>query len=147
MASALASALSVLDVSDETVRAAGGVVHREGASGVEVIVVHRPRYDDLSLPKGKLLRGESHRDAALREVKEETGFDCELEDELPEVAYVDSLGRPKIVRYWMMRAVAEETFHPTPEVDEVRWVPLEEASEMLTYPHDRKLIRHVMART
>jgi 8-oxo-dGTP pyrophosphatase MutT (NUDIX family) len=147
MASALASALSVLDVSDETVRAAGGVVHREGASGVEVIVVHRPRYDDLSLPKGKLLRGESHRDAALREVKEETGFDCELEDELPEVAYVDSLGRPKIVRYWMMRAVAEETFHPTPEVDEVRWVPLQEASEMLTYPHDRKLIRHVMART
>lgn len=122
-------------------------MHREGASGVEVIVVHRPRYDDLSLPKGKLLRGESHRDAALREVKEETGFDCELEDELPEVAYVDSLGRPKIVRYWMMRAVAEETFHPTAEVDEVRWVPLEEASEMLTYPHDRKLIRQVMART
>lgn len=147
MASALASALSVLDVSGGAVRAAGGVVHREGASGVEVIVVHRPRYDDLSLPKGKLLRGESHRDAALREVKEETGFDCELEDELPEVAYVDSLGRPKIVRYWMMRAVAEETFHPTAEVDEVRWVPLEEASEMLTYPHDRKLIRQVMART
>jgi 8-oxo-dGTP pyrophosphatase MutT (NUDIX family) len=147
MASALASALSVLVVSGGAVRAAGGVVHREGASGVEVIVVHRPRYDDLSLPKGKLLRGESHRDAALREVKEETGFDCELEDELPEVAYVDSLGRPKIVRYWMMRAVAEETFHPTPEVDEVRWVPLEEASEMLTYRHDRKLIRHVMART
>jgi 8-oxo-dGTP diphosphatase len=147
MASALASALSVLVVRGGAVRAAGGVVHREGASGVEVIVVHRPRYDDLSLPKGKLLRGESHRDAALREVKEETGFDCELEDELPEVAYVDSLGRPKIVRYWMMRAVAEETFLPTPEVDEVRWVPLEEASEMLTYPHDRKLLRHVMART
>jgi 8-oxo-dGTP diphosphatase len=147
MASALAGAPSVLDVSDGVVRAAGGVVLREGPSGVEVIVVHRPRYDDWSLPKGKLLRDESHRDAALREVKEETGFDCELEDELPEVAYVDSLGRPKTVRYWTMRAIAGETFRPTPEVDEVRWVPLDEASEMLTYSHDRELVRHVTART
>ena len=114
---------------------------------MDVIVVHRPRYDDWSLPKGKLLRDETHRDAALREVKEETGLDCELEDELPEVAYVDSLGRPKTVRYWTMRAIAGESFRPTPEVDEVRWVPLDEASEMLTYPHDRALVRHVTART
>jgi 8-oxo-dGTP diphosphatase len=146
VASALSSPAPVLDVSEGTVRAAGGVVLREGADGVDVIVVHRPRYDDWSLPKGKLLDGESHRDAALREVKEETGFDCELEDELPRVAYVDSLGRPKVVRYWTMRAAAEDSFRPTPEVDEVRWVPLQEASDMLTYAHDRELVRHVTAR-
>jgi 8-oxo-dGTP pyrophosphatase MutT (NUDIX family) len=134
-------------VSAAIVRAAGGVVLREGPSGVAIILIHRPRYDDWSLPKGKLLRGESHRDAALREVKEETGFGCELEDELPNVAYVDSLGRPKVVRYWMMRAVAEDEFLPTPEVDEVRWVPIEEATEMLTYLHDQELVRHVMAGT
>jgi 8-oxo-dGTP pyrophosphatase MutT (NUDIX family) len=129
------------------VRAAGGVVLRKEPSGVVLIVVHRPRYDDWSLPKGKLLPGESHRDAALREVEEETGLGCELGEELPEVSYVDSLGRPKVVRYWTMRPVAEGAFRPTPEVDEVRWVSLHEASDLLTYPHDRELVRHVMART
>ncbi|HEV8564977.1 MAG TPA: NUDIX hydrolase [Actinomycetota bacterium] len=129
------------------VRAAGGVVLREGPSGVVLVMVHRPRYDDWSLPKGKLLPGESDRDAALREVEEETGLGCELGEELPEVSYVDSLGRPKVVRYWTMRPVAERAFRPTPEVDEVRWVSLQEASDLLTYPHDRELVRHVMART
>ena len=134
-------------MSEAPVHAAGGVVLREGPSGVALAVVHRPRYDDWSLPKGKLLPGESHRDAALREVEEETALGCELEEQLPEVAYVDSLGRPKVVRYWTMRAISEASFRPTPEVDEVRWVSLQEASELLTYPHDRELIRHVLART
>jgi 8-oxo-dGTP pyrophosphatase MutT (NUDIX family) len=133
-------------VSESAVRAAGGVVLREGPSGPALVLVHRPRYDDWSLPKGKLLRGESHRDAALREVEEETGLGCKLEDELPEVEYIDSLGRAKVVRYWTMRPVSERSFLPTAEVDEVRWVPLKEAGELLTHQHDRDLVRHVMAR-
>jgi 8-oxo-dGTP pyrophosphatase MutT (NUDIX family) len=142
-----AAGRAVLDVSEAPVRAAGGVVLRDDPSGPTLVLVHRPRYDDWSLPKGKLLRGESDRDAALREVEEETGLSCELLEELPVVAYVDSGGRPKVVRYWRMRVAGESTFEPTPEVDEVRWVPLREANDLLTYPHDRELVRHVLARS
>jgi 8-oxo-dGTP diphosphatase len=123
------------------------VVLRDDPSGPTLVLVHRPRYDDWSLPKGKLLRGESDRDAALREVEEETGLSCELLEELPVVEYVDSGGRPKVVRYWRMRVAGESTFEPTPEVDAVRWVPLSEANDLLTYPHDRELVRHVLARS
>ena len=80
------------------VSAAGGVVERDGL----VAVVHRPRYDDWSLPKGKLDRGESWEQAALREVREETGLECELGEQLPTVRYMDQRGRPKTVRYWRM---------------------------------------------
>jgi 8-oxo-(d)GTP phosphatase len=131
---------TVLDVSrdlDEQgrVRAAGGIVVRDRT----VLVVHRPRYDDWSLPKGKSEVGESDEATALREVLEETGLECELEDELPSAAYVDSLGRPKFVRYWRMRAVGGE-FVPGDEVDEVRWLRLEEARPLLTYEHDRAVL-------
>jgi len=133
-------------VTPSPVRAAGGVVLRRDPSGVRLVVVHRPRYDDWSLPKGKLLQGESHRDAALREVEEETGLGCELEDELPVVEYVDATGRPKVVRYWTMRPITDGAFLATREVDEIRWVSPEEADELLTYPHDRDLIRQVRER-
>jgi 8-oxo-dGTP diphosphatase len=119
------------------VKAAGGVVWRPApGGGVEIAVVHRPRYDDWSLPKGKLDSGETWEDAALREVREEIGAVCELERELPPVWYVDNKGRRKCVRYWVMRALEVE-FEPNDEVDELRWLPPAEAIGLLTYPHDR----------
>ena len=88
------------------IEAAGGVVWRRGSKGsLKVLLVHRPRYDDWSLPKGKLDPGESHRHAALREVEEETGLRCKLGEELPEVRYEDRKGRAKRVRYWSMEPV------------------------------------------
>ena len=111
---------------DEEVRAAGGVVWREGDDGIEVLLVHRPRYDDWSHPKGKCDSGESDEACALREVQEETGLDCELGEELAATSYRDRHGRPKRVRYWSMRPIGGE-FAPIDEVDEVRWLPIDEA--------------------
>lgn len=122
------------------IEAAGGVVWRRGPTGaLEVLLVHRDRYDDWSFPKGKLDPGETHRHAALREVEEETGLRCQTGDELPEVHYADHNGRPKRVRYWSMRSVAG-AFTTNPEVDEVRWLPLDAARESLTYDHDRTVL-------
>ena len=97
--------------------------------------MHRDRYDDWSFPKGKLDPGETHRQAALREVEEETGLRCKTGDELPEVRYDDRKGRPKRVRYWSMEAV-DGSFEPNDEVDEVRWLSLDEARATLSYVHD-----------
>src|SRR5579859_2106425 len=119
-----------------TVQAAGGVVTRTGAGGeIEVLVVHRPRYDDWTLPKGKLDPGETHADAAVREVEEETGLRCSLERELRGAEYVDSRGRPKKVRYWHMQPLAG-AFTATDEVDEIRWVPLPQVAALLSYDRD-----------
>jgi 8-oxo-dGTP diphosphatase len=113
---------------------------REGESGPEVAVVHRPRYDDWSLPKGKLDAGESWESAALREVEEETGLRGELQGELPAARYRDRKGRRKLVRWWLMRPLGGE-FTPSDEVDELRWVSPSEAAEVLDYDHDRALVR------
>ena len=118
------------------VQAAGGVVVRDG----EVLVVHRPRYDDWSLPKGKLEDGESWEDAALREVHEETGVAGRLLAELADDHYRDRKGRPKHVRWWRMEALAEDQRDPDHEVDEVRWVALDDAQELLSYAHERALV-------
>ena len=104
-------------------------------------LVHRPRYDDWSLPKGKLDPGESFEEAALREVEEETGMRCRLLDELDPVEYRDNKGRQKLVRYWLMAVDQDPGFVPNDEVDELRWVQPEEATELLTYPHDAELVR------
>ena len=118
------------------VRAAGGVVVR----GDEILLVHRPRYDDWSFPKGKARsRRESDAATALREVLEETGLRCELLEPLPDVTYTDARGRPKIVRYWRMLPGGGR-FEPGDEVDEVRWLPAAEARHLLTYDHDRALL-------
>ena len=124
---------------DAEVLAAGGVVVRERDGRPEVALVHRPRYDDWSLPKGKLKPGEAWEEAALREVAEETGLRCRLEDELPPSRYVDSKGRAKLVRYWRMRPRGGG-FAPTDEVDELRWAGAAEAERLLSYEHDRSLV-------
>ena len=98
-------------------------------------MVHRPRRRDWSLPKGKLDPGESHLAAAVREVEEETGLRCEPGVELPSTRYVDRKGRDKHVRYWAMTAVAGE-FRPNREVDEIRWLAVDDAPRVLTYVHD-----------
>ena len=121
-----------------TVRAAGGIVRRDG----EVLVVHRPKYDDWSFPKGKLDEGERWEDAALREVEEETGFRCSLGPELGSTSYTDSHGRPKIARYWLMQPEDGE-FEPTAEVDEIAWLSPADAADRLTYDRDRMLLRSV----
>jgi 8-oxo-dGTP pyrophosphatase MutT (NUDIX family) len=122
----------------ELIQAAGGVVVRDG----EVALVHRPRYDDWTLPKGKLDAGESFEEAAVREVEEETGLRCTLVRELPSTEY-NVKGRPKVVRYWLMDPVADTGFVPNDETDELRWLPLNEALRLLTYDHDRELVAGV----
>ena len=121
-----------------TVLAAGGVVRRDG----EVLLVHRPKYDDWSFPKGKLEEGESWEDAAVREVQEETGFRCSLGPELGSTSYTDSHGRPKIARYWLMR-LEDGVFEPTGEVDAIAWLGFAEATERLTYERDRLLLQEI----
>lgn len=125
-----------------TVRAAGGVVWRpDHQDRPEVVVVHRPKYDDWSLPKGKCDPGESDEACALREVEEETGYRTVLGPELPMVSYVDRKGRPKDVRYWLMTVVAGASeFVPNDEVDEIRWCRLADASRLLSYQDDRTLL-------
>ena len=120
------------------IEAAGGLVVRDGL----VAVVHRPRYDDWTLPKGKLDPGETFEQAALREVEEETGFACTLGRELDPVEYVDGKGRPKIVRYWKMDVVGGE-FRANEEVDALRWLAPPDAVALLTYPRDRQLVERL----
>jgi 8-oxo-dGTP pyrophosphatase MutT (NUDIX family) len=127
----------------EEVRAAGGLVWRSGADGgVEVLLVHRPRYDDWSFPKGKCDRDEGFVEAAVREVREETGFEVVVGEQLDAVRYADQKGRPKVVRYWLMQ-VAAGAFEPNDEVDEVRWLGVADARPLLSYEHDRDLLRHL----
>ncbi len=121
------------------VEAAGGVLLRPGEEGYEVCVVHRPRYGDWTLPKGKLEPDETFEEAALREVEEETGLRCELGAELGGTHYVDGKGRPKIVRYWLMEVVGGE-FEPNDEVDDLRWMTAHDAVDALTYERDRELV-------
>ncbi len=131
-----------MGVKEGVVRAAGGVVLRQGRTGHEVLLVHRPAYDDWSLPKGKAEPGESDEECALREVEEETGLRCELERELPSTHYRDARGRPKVVRYWLMRPVGGDAA-PHAEIDDVRWLPLDEAPEQLTWERDGAVLEAV----
>ena len=129
------------------VRAAGGVILRDSSAGPEALLIHRPKYDDWSFPKGKLDPGESFEDAAAREVLEETGLVCRLEAPLSTVRYRDGAGRSKEVRYWMMRVESGdiERRSPDPEVDESRWIRAGLAGELLTYERDRELLAEAVA--
>ncbi len=117
------------------IEAAGGVVWRAAHGRLEVLLIHRPRYDDWSLPKGKLIGGEEPLAGAVREVAEETGFACAAGPVLPESRYVHRKGRDKRVRYWAMQIVGGR-FRPNREVDVVRWVCIDDAPAMLSYAHD-----------
>ena len=124
----------------EVVRAAGGLVWRRDSGGaVEVVLVHRSRYDDWTFPKGKLEDGEDETAAALREVEEETGLRCRLGAEVGTTAYVDGKGRPKTVLYYEMRPAAG-TLAPAHEIDDARWISAGEAPGVLSHEHDRALL-------
>lgn len=121
-----------------TIRAAGGILRRDG-SRTEYLVVHRPRYDDWSFPKGKLDPGESYLPAAHREVLEETGY--RGTDPLPvgSIGYDTLAGKAKLVRWWSMTAGSGE-FHANPEVDDIEWLTGAEARERLSYRNDRNVL-------
>ena len=134
----------------DEVRAAGAVPWRRTADGdVELAVVHRPRYDDWSFPKGKLEPGESFTEGARREVAEETGLVGELGAALPECRYVDHRGRPKVVRWWLLEVVGPGGGEsggslgggavPNDEVDVLRWLPPRAAASLVSYDHDEEL--------
>jgi 8-oxo-dGTP diphosphatase len=128
-------------VSAREVHAAGGLVVRDGL----VLLVHRPKYDDWTLPKGKLDPGESFEAAALREVEEETNLRCTLGEELPSTRYRDNKDRPKLVRYWLMEVEDDPGFSPNDEVGEVRWAEPAAAAALLTFERDRELLASLRA--
>ena len=136
-----------LALSRDVVRAAGGAVVRAGGSGdARILAVHRPRYDDWSLPKGKCEPGESDIECALREVQEETGLQCEIGPKLAEIAYRDQKDRAKTVVYFLMEPVAGE-FARNDEVDEIRWLTLSESAVLLSYGHDAEIARSALRST
>ena len=143
MEGAVPQAATLLGVS-QPVRAAGGIVLRGEGPDRSVALVHRPRYDDWSFPKGRLDADEDEATAALREVEEETGLRCRLGPSVGAVTYRDPRGRAKVVRYFRMDADGGR-FTPNHEVDELRWVPIEDAARLLSYAHDRSLLRQVLA--
>jgi 8-oxo-dGTP diphosphatase len=134
------------------IQAAGGVLWRSAGSGknynrLEVAIIHRPRYDDWSIPKGKLVPGESHLEGAIREVMEETGYRVRLHRPLGEVRYEKDSGsesRMKVVRYWSMHAEGG-LFSPSREVDQLRWLDVDEALSLLTHERDRELLKSFAA--
>jgi ADP-ribose pyrophosphatase YjhB (NUDIX family) len=128
-------------VETEVVRAAGGIVTRVGATGrPEILLVHRSKYDDWTLPKGKAEPGESDEDCALREVEEETSLECELGEEVAVVEYEDAAGRPKRVVYFAMTPPEGVEASAQHEVDAVRWLEREPALETLSYDRDQQVV-------
>lgn len=128
-------------MSDDTVLAAGCVLWRRSPhndEGIEICLVHRPKYDDWSHPKGKLKRGEDALAGAVREVLEETGYQCVPRARLPTAYYIAN-GRPKQVSYWAAE-VTTGSFAPNEEVDRIVWLPPREARNRLTHPRDRILV-------
>ena len=112
---------------------------RPGRDGLEVLLVHRARYDDWTFPKGKARDGESDEHCAAREVEEETGLRCQLGEELPSTVYRDGKGRDKRVRYWAMRALAGSA-EPQSEVDAVEWLTVADARKQLSFERDREVL-------
>jgi 8-oxo-dGTP diphosphatase len=108
------------------------------------VLVHRPKYDDWTLPKGKLEPGEDALDAAVREVREETGLECVPGLAVGSIEYLDASGNDKTVDYWLMEAMSDE-LAPTKEIDAARWVPFEDAAPLLSYDRDREVLERAAA--
>ena len=125
----------------DMIRAAGALLWQGPPERRLIAVVHRNRYDDWTLPKGKLKKGESWQEAALREIKEETGYDARILGFAGAVAY-EVKGRPKIVRYWHMAAQGEPSELEN-EVDELVWLPIEQAIARVQYPLEKALLEGV----
>ena len=126
-------------ISNGVIRAAGGLVWRDGDRGREVVVVHRPRYDDWTLPKGKLKSRETWEAAAKREIEEETGFQVRISGFAGCVCYTVD-GHPKVVLFWNVVPIEPYAFRPSEEVDELRWLPYQEALELLEYEGERRIL-------
>jgi 8-oxo-dGTP pyrophosphatase MutT (NUDIX family) len=128
------------------VNAAGGILLRETAGGIEVAVIHRPRYGDWSLPKGKLKKGESPEEAAVREVQEETGCAGRIVGPAGTTRYKQG-DKPKVVHFFRMRLEEEGVFEPSEEVDKVVWLPPGGAIERLDYRAERELLQRLFRAT
>jgi 8-oxo-dGTP diphosphatase len=129
---------------DRMIQAAGGLVWRQAPGGRELAMIHRRRYQDWTLPKGKLKTGESWQQAALREVLEETGCEALLGDFAGQIDYYIN-GMPKRVLFWHMQALAECRFQPNEEVDALEWMPPDRALERLNYAGERALLARWLA--
>lgn len=139
----MSKAKGTVAATSKVVRAAGGMILRRGEAGTELVLVHRPAYDDWSFPKGKLHAGESDLQAALREVEEEVGVRGVLGRDLGTISYIDGRGRPKVVRYWEMTVGDGVDLRPANEVDDARWVSVADARGLLTYDHDRSMLDRI----
>ena len=123
----------------EVIRAAGGLVWWRTARGMQLALIHRPRYGDWSLPKGKLEPGETWLEAATREVREETGCDVRVTGFAGTVSYVVK-GRAKVVMFWHMERVGDCAFEPSKEVDQTIWLSRRRAARLLQHPGERLLV-------
>jgi ADP-ribose pyrophosphatase YjhB (NUDIX family) len=126
--------------SQKVIHAAGGLLWRKAADGYNIALVYRPRYDDWSLPKGKLHSGETWLQAALREVKEETGYSVEVLGFAGALSYPTEKG-PKIVCFWHMLPAGEADWQAGDEISQVTWRPFTQALEKLTYPLEKALLQ------
>jgi 8-oxo-dGTP pyrophosphatase MutT (NUDIX family) len=130
---------------DNEILAAGGIVIDHSIGVRRVLLVHRPKYDDWSFPKGKLDSGEDFEAAAVREVREETGLECRIIREVATIRYsyrTSKKGRvrPKVVHYFVMEPVSGDIRVPGHEVDRAKWFDFDRAADKLSYRHDRKLL-------
>ncbi len=123
----------------EVLQSAGGLIWRHSAEGKRLAVIHRPKHDDWTLPKGKLEPGESWSQAALREAFEETGCQVVIEKFAGCICYMTNK-TPKVVLYWNMKSVGAEQFRANNEVDQLQWLTVEEAIVRLSYQSERELV-------
>ncbi len=127
-------------IKKSVIQAAGGIIWKEDGTEKKLAVVHRHKHNDWSLPKGKVNPGESWKKAAQREVLEETGYLGKLQNYAGSISYLLN-GKPKIVLFWHMDVITEDPEKMNGEVDEVRWLTIEEATKLLDYPDEAVLIR------
>jgi len=126
----------------KVVEAAGGILWKETSSGKKIAIIHRERYDDWTLPKGKREPGESWQDTALREVWEETGCQAILGDFIGSTSYtINGHSTPKVVLFWQMTIRKNCEFSPNDEVDQIKWLSPKKAIKQLTYKDERTILR------